>query len=71
MEMVTDEYRGYVMTYHRIPMGAARWIVNLSSEDRPLNSKLQRGNEVIIDHHSLEGAIRQAKIRVDGILGSP
>jgi hypothetical protein len=69
MEMVTEEYRAFVIAYPRVPVDAARWIVNLSSNDARLNVQLRGGNEVFTDHRSLEGAMQKAKNRVDGILG--
>jgi len=69
MEMVTEEYRGFVITYTRVRVDAARWIVNLSSDDSHLKVQLRGGKEVYTGHRSLEGAIGRAKTRVDGILG--
>jgi hypothetical protein len=71
MEMVTQQYRGFVITYPQVPVDASRWIVNLSSNEPLLNVQLRGGNEVYTDHRTLEGAIKKAKNRVDGILGPP
>ena len=68
MEMVTEEYRGFVITYPRVRIDSARWTVNLSSNDRHFHSNLDKGNEVFADHRSLQGAIRQAKDRADQLL---
>ena len=71
LETVTQEYRGFVITYPQPRVDAARWIVNLSSNDPGLNVQLRGGNEVFTHHRSLEGAIQKAKARVDAILGPP
>jgi hypothetical protein len=71
VEMVSQEYRGFIITYPQVPIDSARWIVNLSSNESRLNVQLRGGNEVFTDHRSLEGAIQKAKSRVDGILGRP
>jgi hypothetical protein len=65
MEMVEEEYKGFVISYPRIPMFSGRWTVNLASAKRHLQAKLGSSAEVFNDNHSLAGAIAQAKRRVD------
>jgi hypothetical protein len=68
MQMVTEEYRGYEITYPGVRIDAARFIVNLASNDPHLAMKLTAADRVIIDHGSLEGAVQQAKKCIDNLL---
>jgi hypothetical protein len=65
MEMCEDEYKGYVISYPRVRIDSARWTVNLASNSSHLQAKLGPSAEVFNDPHSLDGAIAQAKRRVD------
>jgi hypothetical protein len=62
MEMVTEEYRAFVIAYPRVPVDAARWIVNLSSNDARLNVQLRGGNEVFTDHGVLKVQCKKRRI---------
>jgi hypothetical protein len=65
MEMVEEEYKGYVISYPRIPIFSGVWTVNLASNSGHLQARLGLSAEVFNDHHSIDGAIAQAKRRVD------
>jgi len=59
------DYRGYEITYPRIPMFPNKWTVNLCSTNPHLLNKLGARTIVIDDHTSLEAAIKKAKRHVD------
>jgi hypothetical protein len=61
---IEEEYKGCVITYPRIRRDTSGWTVNLSSNNRHLFTQLG-GCVVIKNHVSLEGAIAEAKRRVD------
>jgi hypothetical protein len=65
MEMVELEYKGCVITYPRIRIDTSGWTVNLASNDWQLLAKLGGKNKIFNDHHTLDGAIAQAKRYVD------
>jgi len=46
MEMVEEEYKGYVISYPRIRIDSARWTVNLASNARHLQARLGPSAEV-------------------------
>jgi len=59
------DYRGYEITYPRIPMFPNKWTVNLCSTNPHLLNKLGARAIVIDDYTSLEAAIKKAKRHVD------
>jgi len=59
------DYKGYEITYPKIPMFPNQWTVNLCSNNPHLLNKLGGHNVVINDHTSIEGAVAKAKRHVD------
>ena len=59
------DYKGYEITYPRIPMFPNKFTVNLCSNNRHLFNKLGGKNVVVDDHASLQAAIAKAKHYVD------
>jgi hypothetical protein len=59
------DYKGFEITYPKIPMFPNRWTVNLCSENPHLLNKLGGRNVVINDHTSLKAAISKAMQYVD------
>lgn len=58
------DYKGCEISYPRVPMFPGKWTVNLASNNPHLLAKLG-GCVVIDDYNSIDGAISQAKRRVD------
>jgi len=59
------DYKGYEITYPRIPMFPNKFTVNLCSNNVHLFNKLGGRNIPIEDHRSIEAAIAKAKRYVD------
>jgi hypothetical protein len=68
--MVEQNYKGYVIYYPRTPMFSGSWTVYLGSNDPRLRAKLRVTEEVFTDRQGTEGAIAQAKRRVDELVSS-
>jgi hypothetical protein len=64
-------YRGFVISHPSVRMTSAWFEVNLGSESPHLFNRIGGRIEIYQDPDSLEGAIEQAKRRVDQVLGSP
>jgi hypothetical protein len=60
------DYKGYEITYPKVPMFSNQQTVNLCSDNPHLLNKLG-GRTVVINAANLEGAIAEAKRRVDAI----
>jgi hypothetical protein len=62
---IEEEYKGYIISYPRIPRMSGVWTVNLGSNLPYLQAKLGPSTEVFNDYTNISGAIAQAKRRVD------
>jgi hypothetical protein len=63
------DYKGYAIMYPRVRIDTSGWTVNLASNAPHLQARLGPSAEVFKDYHSLNGAIAQAKRRVDELMG--
>lgn len=68
VEEITIPYRGYAITYPKIPRMGSQFVVNVGSDDPRLAIKLPRAYMVIVDHISIENALNEAKRRIDEAL---
>jgi len=68
MEMIDIAYKGYVLTYPRIPLMGGQFVVNISSENRHWLAKIGGTATVITDHQSIEGALTKARRFIDETL---
>lgn len=62
------DYKGYAIMYPRVRIDTSGWTVNLASNTPHLQAKLGPSAQVFKDYHSLDGAIAQAKRRVDELM---
>ena len=67
METIEKQYKGYVISYLKIPLMGAMFTVNVGSEDRNLMLKLNPDDRVI-SGTSMADAIAKAEQRIDQIL---
>ena len=69
METVEQEYRGYILSYLKIPLNGAQFTVNVASNDPRLYGRLRNDQKIIVDGASIERVVEKAKRVVDEVLG--
>lgn len=68
MEQITMPYRGYVISYLKVPLMTGKFVVNIASEDPHLLAKIGMKAEVIESSISYDDAMAKAKEFIDGVL---
>ena len=64
METIEEQYKGYIISYLKIPLTGGSFHVNVGSEDRHLMLKLDHQNRVISGHNK-DDAIAKARMVID------
>jgi hypothetical protein len=68
MEQITIAYRGFVLSYLKVPLMTGKFVVNIASEDLRLLGKISMKTKVIDSSISYDDAIGKAKEFIDGVL---
>ncbi len=66
MERIKEDYKGYIISYLKVPLMGSQFQVNVGSEDRNLMLRLGHENHVVAGH-DYPDAIAKAKAVIDKI----